>query len=124
MHKAKGYPNGFGYKSLSHRMSCRDRVNSALLERNDHLPILLHVDHGPLINGSGRQSDVETAEMRLPVVGIFAFGIGVVNDGAEAYAAADPPLQHIEIAVGIAERSDRPAADSFVDCNRLVCLVR
>jgi len=58
---------------------------SALLERKDHLPILFHVDHVPLINGSGHQSDVETAEMRLPVVGIFAFGIGVVNDGAEAY---------------------------------------
>jgi hypothetical protein len=60
-------------------------LKSALLERKDHLPILLHVDHGPPVNGSGPQSDVETTEMRLPIVGIFAFGIGVVNDGAEAY---------------------------------------
>src|ERR1700676_2415901 len=124
MHKAKGYFQGSWLQISSYTMSCCNRLNSALLERKDHLPILFHVDHGPLINGSGRQSDVETAEMRLPVVGIFAFGIGVVNDGAEAYAAADRrPLQHLEIAVGIAERSDRPGAEAFVDCNRLAGLV-
>lgn len=124
MHKAKGHflrslvTNLFAYNVLLQPRT------SAPLERKNHLPILFHVDHGPLVSGSGRQSDVETAEIRLPVVGIFAFGIGVVNDRAEAYAAADRrPPQHIEIAVGIAERSDRPAADGLIDCNRLACLV-
>lgn len=61
--------------------------------------------------------------MRLSIVGIFAFGIGVVNDRAEAGAAADRrPLQHLEIAVRIAERSDRPAADGLIDCNRRAAL--
>jgi hypothetical protein len=34
------------------------RENSALLERKDHLPILLHVDHGPPASGSSVQHDV------------------------------------------------------------------
>ena len=89
MHEAKGYfqrslvTNLFAYNVLLQART------SAPLERINHLPIPLHVDHGPPIDGGGPQRDVETAEMRLSiVVGIFAFGIGVVNDRAETA----PPL--------------------------------
>src|ERR1700704_4728592 len=90
------------------------KKNSMLLERKDDLPILLHVHHRPFIHRRSVQSDVETAEMRLPVVGIFGFGVSVMNDHTEANAAADGrPLQHLEIPVGIAEGRNRAAADGF-----------
>jgi hypothetical protein len=54
------------------------------------------------------QRCIETAEVRLFVVGIFALGIGVMNDRTEAYAVTDGcPLQHLDIAVGISERGRR-----------------
>jgi hypothetical protein len=55
---------------------------SAFLEWKDDLPISLHIDHCPFVYGRGAQCDVEAAEMRLPVVGIFAFGVGVMDDHA------------------------------------------
>ena len=62
--------------------------------------------------------------MGLAVVGVFAFRIGMVHDQAEARAAAERGLlQHLEIAVGVAERRDRPAADVLVDADRLAGLV-
>jgi hypothetical protein len=58
-------------------------INSTLAERKDHLPVLPHVDHGPLIHGRSVQRDIETSKMRLPIVGIFSLGVGVVNNGAK-----------------------------------------
>ena len=63
---------------------------------------------------------VELADLRLPVVGVFALGIGVMDDAGEARAGpCRRPLQHLQIAVGIAEREDRPPADEAVDADRL-----
>ena len=60
----------------------------------------------------------------VAIVGVFAFGVGVMDDQAEARAAAHRgPLQHFEIAVGVAERGDRAAADVLVDADRLAGLV-
>ena len=39
-----------------------------------------------MIGSGGIERLVEPAEMRIPVVGIFALGIGVVDDQAEAAA--------------------------------------
>jgi len=95
-----------------------------LFERKDYFPILLHIDHCPSIYRSSVQRYIETAEVRLFVVSIFALGIGVMNDRTEAYAAADGcPLQHLEIAVGISERGNRVTANAFVDSNRFARLV-
>ena len=59
-------------------------------------------------------------DLRRAVVGIFARGIGVVHDAGEARAASrHGPLQHLLVAVGIAEREDRAAADEHVDADRL-----
>ena len=60
----------------------------------------------------------------VPVVSIFALGVGVMDDQAEARAPAHRrPLQHLEIAVGVAERRNRAAADVLVDADRLAGLV-
>ncbi len=46
------------------------------------------------------------------VVGPFALGVGVVHKAHEARALAGRgPLEHLLIAVGVAESEDRPAAD-------------
>src|SRR3981081_782679 len=98
----------------------RSFQSSALLEWKDDLPILLHVDHRPIVHGRGVQRDVEMTKMRMPVIGIFAFGVSVMNDHAEAHAAAHCcPLQHLKITVGVAEGRNWPAADGFVDSDRL-----
>ena len=84
----------------------------------------LHVDHGPSVGRRRVQRLVEPPEMRFAVVGIFPLRIGVMDDQAEPRAAGHRrPLQHLEIAVGIAERGDRAAADMLVDADRLAGLV-
>ena len=63
---------------------------------------------------------VEPADVAVAVVGPFALGIGVVHDQTEARPVArGGPLQHLQIAVGVAERHDRAAADEPVDADRL-----
>ena len=58
--------------------------------------------------------------MAVAVVGVLAFGVGVVDDQAEARPGArGGPLQHLQVAVGVAERRDRPAADELVDADGL-----
>ena len=60
-----------------------------------------------LLTAAGVQRRIETAEVRLFVVGIFALGIGVMNDRTEAYAVTD---------------ARSATADSFVVSNRFACL--
>src|SRR6185295_19367483 len=95
------------------------------VEGKDALPVLLHVDDRPLVDGRGVERDVEFPEMRLAVVGIFTFRIGMVDDQAEprATGAERRPLQHFEIAVGVAEGGDRTPANVLVDADRLARLV-
>ena len=63
--------------------------------------------------------------MRVAVVGIFAHRVGMVHDQAEPHptSAERRPLQHFEIAVGVAEGGDRTAANMFIDPDRLAGLV-
>src|SRR5688572_11515328 len=90
------------------------------LEREDLLPVPLHVHDGPALRLRLIQRLVEFSDLRLPVVGVFALGIGVMHDAGEAGAwSRGGPLQHLQIAVGIAEREDRAAADEAVDADRL-----
>lgn len=98
--------------------------NSARLERKDHFPILLHVDHRLSIHRGSTQRNVEPTDARLAVIGVFALSIRVMNDRPKAHARADGrPLKHLEITVGVSERGNRAAANGFVDSNRLACLV-
>src|SRR4051794_38498215 len=84
-----------------------------LIEGKDALPVVLHVDHGPLVHRCGIQGDVEPSEMRLAIVGIFSHRIGMMDDQAKPHTtgAERRPLQHLEIAVGVAEGSNRSAPD-------------
>ena len=56
---------------------------------------------------------VEPPEQRN-VVRVLAFGVGMMDDQAEAGAGARGGLpEHLAVAVGIAERGDGPAADEL-----------
>ena len=57
-------------------------------------------------------------------VSVLALGVVVQHQHREARAVARAgPLQHLAIAVGVAERGVRPLADEQVDADRLAGLV-
>ena len=70
------------------------------------LPVVLHVDDGPALLRGLVERLVELADVRSAIVGIFALGVGVVDDEAEPRRPCSPgrPLQHLQVAVGVAER--------------------
>ena len=54
------------------------------------------------------------------VVGPLALGVGVVDERPKrAPAAGGRPLEHLQVAVGVAEGGDRAAADVLLDADRL-----
>src|ERR1700688_201055 len=61
-------------------------VHSSVSSWKDQLPVLLHVDDGPAALHGLVQGVVELADVRLPVVGVFALGIGVMNEAGKARA--------------------------------------
>jgi hypothetical protein len=83
---------------------------SLCVEGEYALPVDFHVDNRPFAFAGRYEGRVEASDGRLLVVGELALGVGVVNDSAKAQAAAHRcPLQHLEIAVGIAEGEDGAA---------------
>src|SRR6188768_3590250 len=87
------------------------RVNE-LLRCIDFLPIILHVDDGPAPGLGFVEALVELADVRIPVVGPFALGIRVMDIKTQPRAVGDAsPLQHLQVAVRVAERGDGPTAD-------------
>ena len=60
-----------------------------ILEGENAFPVVLPVHHGPFVERRGIEGLVEATEGRFSIVGIFAFRVGVMNDGAEAHAATD-----------------------------------
>src|SRR5262247_3621495 len=88
--------------------------------REDLLPVRLHVDHRPVALPGFVERLVEPADVRVPVIGIFALGIGVMNNAHETGTRpGGGPLQHLQVAVRIAESENRVAADEAVDADRL-----
>ena len=66
---------------------------------------------------------VEPADGGVSVVGPFSLGVGVMHEAHEARTIAGRgPLQHLVVAVGIAEGEDRSAADELVDATGLPAL--
>src|SRR4051812_10285692 len=81
------------------------------LERIDDFPVGLHVDHTPLAFDRLVPRLVEPANAALAVIGVLALGIGVMDQAHEAQAgSARRVLQHLLVAVGVAEGEDRTTA--------------
>ena len=94
-----------------------------LLELEDAFPIPLHVDDRPSIRGCCIQGRIQPTKGRVAVIGVFAFPIGVMDDQPETAAACQSgPLEHLKIAIGIAECGDRAPPDVLVDADRLAGL--
>src|SRR4051812_40844853 len=75
---------------------CRERCWSRpLLECEDAVPVPFHINHDPSHCGCCIQRLVEPPEIRFAVIGVFALGIGVVNQHSQMVAGACPrcPLQ-------------------------------
>ena len=70
------------------------------------------------------ESALELADVAVAVVGEFARGVVVVDDHAQPRTGRrGRPLEHLEVAVRIAEGHDRPLADGLVDPDGLAFLV-
>lgn len=113
---ARRLPTGKG--SVCGRVRGPVITHPFLLEGEDLLPVVFHADDGPAFGGGFIESLVELADGRFTVVGVFALGVGVVDDEHEVGAGACcGPLQHLLVAVGVAKCSDRAAADVLVDAD-------
>src|SRR6478735_3605501 len=89
-----------------HSVSSLDRFGWRL-RAVDRLPVVLHIDDQPAPRRSFVQGLVELSDMGLAIIGIFPLGVGVVNDEREARAGVEGrPLQHLQIAVGVAGGED------------------
>src|SRR5580692_3478685 len=99
----------------SGRLSSEQRAAASMRVGKHFLPILLHIDDGPALCLRFIPCLVELADFGLPVVGVFALRIGVVHEPGKARPASrHGPLQHLQIAIGIAEGKDRPPPDEAV----------
>src|SRR6185312_6364541 len=93
---------------------------SAALESEYLSPVALHVDDRPALGAAFIERLVELADMGFPVIRPFTLRVGMMHDSGKARAIAGRrPLQHREIAVGIAEGEDRPPADEAIDADGL-----
>ena len=62
--------------------------------------------------------------MRLAVVSPLAYGVGVVDEAHEPRALAGRrPLEHLVVAVGVAEGAQGPSADELLEGDRLALLL-
>src|SRR5262249_45820671 len=88
------------------------------------LPVLLHVHDCPALSLGLVECLVEPSDVRGTVVGPLALGVGVMHEAHEAQTAAGGcPLQHLVVAVGVAESKQRPPANKFVDVDWLAGFV-
>src|SRR5262245_58976107 len=92
----------------------------SLFKRENPLPVRFHADDNPLLCPRLVERLVEPADRRLAVVGELALGVVVAHDQHQPSALPGlRELQHLQVAVGIAERGDRAPPDGAVDAHRL-----
>src|SRR4030095_11504913 len=99
------------------------RVEPGSLEGVDLLPVALHVYDGPALRVRLVERLVEPADRGLAIVRPLPRCVGVADQPHESGTVAGGPLQHLLVAVGVAEREDRPAPDEAMDADRLSGLV-
>src|SRR6478735_4496834 len=76
----------------------------SLFERENFLPVGLHADDDPVLGFRFVPCLVELADVRVAVVGELALGVVVMHDQRQvAPFAGSGDLQHLQVAVGIAE---------------------
>ena len=68
---------------------------------------------------------VERADVRVAIVGPLALGVGVVDEQRRRRGPLPAAVhcEHLQVAVGVAEGRDRPAADEVLDPDGLAVLV-
>ncbi|KAG0735899.1 hypothetical protein G6F24_018557 [Rhizopus arrhizus] len=67
-------------------------------------PLRLHVNNRPSAALGFIQRAVQSSDAGIPVIGPLALRVGVVDDARKALASAGGrPLQHLQVAVGVAE---------------------
>src|SRR4051812_44621188 len=88
------------------------------------VPINFHVHHRPAFGPGFIKALVEPANGGLPVVGPLTLSISMMDVKAIARTGRlARPLQHLQVAVGVAERGNRPATDMLLDADGLAGLV-
>jgi hypothetical protein len=92
--------------------------------REDLIPVRGHVHHDPAAFAGLVERPIESPDVGVSVVGPLPFGVGVVHDHGEARPVArGGPLEHLQVAVGVAERENRASADVALDADGLAGLV-
>ena len=95
-----------------------------LLEWIDDLPVVLHVYDCPAFRVRLVEGLVEVTDGGRAIVGPLALCVGVVDEEREPRAdARGRPLEHLQVAVGVAECCDGTAADVLVDAERFARIV-
>src|SRR3954463_15291987 len=86
------------------------------LERKNAFPVPLHVDDCPALGASVIERLIELPDVRMAIVSPFAFSIGMMYDAHEAGPLASRcPLQHLIVAIRVAEREDRLPSNKAID---------
>src|SRR5262245_80204 len=99
-------------------------VTPSFFECKDFLPVGFHADDGPGLGLCLVPGLVQLGDVRGSVVGVLARRIVVMHEQREAPPGArGGELQHLEVAVGVAECGQRPTADDLLDVDRLAFLV-
>src|SRR5262245_8555122 len=92
--------------------------------RKNRSPIILHAHDGPASLFGFVPCLVEFADVGLAIVSPFALSVRVMNNQTEACSVPGRgPLQHLMIAIGVAERGDGSSSNVALDANRLAFLV-
>src|SRR5690349_3462313 len=101
-----------------------DLVATLSIERMNDFPILLHVDDDQAAGRRLVERAAQRANARAAVVCVFAHGVRVVNDDTQSRTGSRRrPFEHLEVAIGVAERRDRPAADLLLNADGLAGFV-
>ena len=104
---------------------CVSRMSRVLPRRRKHrAPVVAHADDGPVPGDCFVPADAELLQFVVAIVGKLARGVVVVHEQCEACAwTGRGPLQHLKVAVRVAERGNRPPADAAVDADGFPLLV-
>src|ERR1700722_4328749 len=87
-------------------------------------PIVLHIDNYPTFSIGLIKCFVELPDRWASIIGPFSRFVVVVDEQREARRlSSGRPLQHLQVAVGIAKRRDRPAANMLLDGRRFFDVV-